>query len=120
MSDQQNPVVSGVVMNMMPYVKDVDRIVSFRALLDYRVGTDDYILRFDIKIGGVQANVGLHVRPTKVRVGAGITSSDELMMPRGFPGFAACVAAGDLIASLRGLADRLEHEVAECAKKAKP
>lgn len=104
-----NPVVRGPALNVQSYRRDDEMNVSFRALADYYIQTDSHIVRFDVLIGENQFNVGFQVRkvhPGQER-GPGV-----LAMPRNCDGFSSVVNSDDLIAALRGLADRIEQELA--------
>ena len=115
MGMDNNPVVRGPACNIMPYRPDAQLDVSFRALVDYHIGTDTHLARLDVLVNGVQLNVAFHlsrVMPDAGRPGA-------LRMPKHLDGFSSMVNSEDLIAGLRGMADRLEQElVAQAVVKA--
>lgn len=116
-----NPVVKGPVANLMSYQDEAKLDTSFRILLDYHIGTDSRVARIDILKSGAQFNVGFHVRPTRNEALGSIGGpNSQLVMPKNYDGCAVQVNSGDLIAALRGLADRLEQQIKDDAEKNKP
>lgn len=115
-----NPVTRGAALLMLDSRRDVMLDANFRVVQDYHVGTDTSMLRLDVKIGANQFNIGFHVRNTTTLNGERIRDSDDLIMPRRLDGVCVRVNHNDLITALRGLADRLEQQIADDVEAMKP
>ena len=100
----------------MVYRRLDEMTASLRALKDYHIGTDGYVLWLDVKVDKHQFHAGFFVRATTTLQGERIGAGDELIMPNKYEGLAVAAHPDDIIAALRGLADALEQQTKAVAE----
>ena len=103
--------VSGPGISLPVEMLKRDDLASFRLLVFYSVGTDDYNMRLDVKVGALQHGRTLPVALTLPKSGERIKADDPLIEPsRGLDRVASVLAdRRELAMALRDLADKLEN-----------
>lgn len=90
---------------------DSTDLASFRLLVVYHVGTDEHVLRLDVKVDALQHNVSLPAQLWRAPPGSRIQATDPLIEPSKGVDRAAVVRVDrlELAAKLHELAGKLEQ-----------